>query len=156
MHILVRVLLILLSLPLLLFIVMAPLAAFKNIGVFATFILFGSVGVILASMAILTPRDKVPDQTLTGIPDDSDLPKGGIATRFWQGLFGNIPAAIVIDTNQHNILFVSCLGHHGSTGSRKPHVLLGKKDIDGVYEIISRSKSGFQEVSLHKIGRAHV
>ncbi|MFM8571338.1 MAG: hypothetical protein ACKOAU_07055 [Pirellula sp.] len=148
MHFAVRILLLLLASPLLLLFVMAPFIALRSIGVASLGMLVGSFGVALACLALMSPSDKIPKQKLTGVPDDRDLPDGVIATRFWQGFFGNIPAAILIDTKQHDLLFIRCLGHRGPSGSPKPEVRLAHQDIKGVYEQIYHQR-GIRIVNLH-------
>jgi hypothetical protein len=148
MHIVVRILLLLLALPLLFVFVMAPFIAVRSIGIASLGILVGSFGVALAGAAILTPDERIPNQELTGIPNDGELPEGIIATRFWQGFFGNKPAAILIDSTQHEFLFVGCLGNGGSTQKAIPEVRLAQRDIKGVCEQIFYVR-GSRVVNLH-------
>jgi hypothetical protein len=136
MHIIVRILLLLFALPFLIILVLAPFAATKSIGITSLGLLIGSFGVALAGVAIMTPSLRIPDQKLTGIPDDEDLPEGVIATRFWRGFFGNKPAAILIDSMQHDLLFIGCLGERATKASPRSQVRLVHQDIKSVYEHI--------------------
>jgi hypothetical protein len=134
MHIIVRILLLLFALPFLIILVLAPFAATKSIGITSLGLLIGSFGVALAGVAIMTPSLGIPDEKLTGIPDDGDLPDGVIATRFWRGFFGNKPAAILIDSMQHDLLFIGCLDERATRASPRSQVRLVHQDVKSVYE----------------------
>lgn len=129
-----RILLVLFALPLVFVFIGSFWLLPKDVEMFLVALVVGSFGPLLVLYALTRPTKAKPDTELTGIPADSELPEGVFSIRSWIGFFGNIPSAVIVDTNQRELVFIRCLGSLFPDGNRTDTHRISINDIRYVEE----------------------
>jgi hypothetical protein len=98
------------------------------------FVGLGAFPIFLLLIAIFAPSEDVPSYQKLGLPESSDAPEGLIVVRFWRGILGNTPAAVVVDPQQPEILFINCLGYPNFFDRALPIARVSKDQILDVWD----------------------
>jgi hypothetical protein len=122
----------------LLFLVLMGITCWKEklpwFGELIIFVGLGAFPIFLLLIAIFAPSEDVPSYQKLGLPESSDAPEGLIVVRFWRGILGNTPAAVVVDPQQPEILFINCLGYPNFFDRALPIARVSKDQILDVWD----------------------
>lgn len=122
------------------------------------FVGLGAIPFFLLLNAIFAPSEDVPSYQKLGLPESSDAPEGLIVVRFWRGILGNTPAAVVVDPQQPEILFINCLGYPNFFDRALPIARVSKDQILDVWDYPSdvRGADGRRLEIKTQLGNAQI
>jgi hypothetical protein len=98
------------------------------------FVGLGAIPFFLLLNAIFAPSEDVPSYQKLGLSEPSEVPEDVIVVRFWRGILGNTPAAVVVDPQQPEILFINCLGYPNFFDRALPIARVSKDQILDVWD----------------------
>lgn len=104
------------------------------IGGLIIFIGLGAFPFYFFLFALFASSEPFPTYKQLGLPEPEALPEGVITVRFWTGNLANIPAAIVVDPQQDEILFIRCLEREGFFSRTLPSAKVSKKQVLDVWD----------------------
>jgi hypothetical protein len=104
------------------------------VGKWIIFVGLGGIPVFILLASIYSPSQRVPSYQQLGLPEPSEFPEGLIVVRFWRGLLGNTPAAVVVDPKQPEILFINCLGYPNFFDTALPIARVSNDQILDVWD----------------------